>query len=140
MKWTRTFGFLFCTLALASLAVTSTALAGDDPIDRPVRTVAPLEIPHATNLELDSKARKRNRKPGNVESMDFLDLTPGLNPVTWPKNSDMRARLLTPQMQRTPIVGWLASNLYCSKKDTGWCLEVDPGEGEYVVFYRLNLK
>jgi len=139
MKWTRTSGFLLCALALPPLAITS-AVAGDDPIDRPIRTVAPLEIPHATNLELDSKARKRNRRPNNVENVGLLDLTPGLNPVVWPRNSDMRARLLTPGIQRTPVVGWIASNLYRSKKDTGWCLEVDPGEGEYVVFYRLNLK
>ena len=60
-------------------------------------------------------------------------------PLTWPRNSDMRARLLTPELKRTPIVGWIAENLYRSKKDNGWCLEVDPGEGEYVVFYRRNL-
>jgi hypothetical protein len=34
----------------------------------------------------------------------------------------------------------VAANLYRSRNDTGWCLEVDPGEGEYLVFYRLNLK
>ena len=51
----------------------------------------------------------------------------------------MRARIVTPELRKTPVVGWIAENLYRSKKDNGWCLEVDPGEGEYVVFYRLNL-
>ncbi|MDF3022426.1 MAG: hypothetical protein K0Q92_3729, partial [Steroidobacteraceae bacterium] len=26
-----------------------------------------------------------------------------------------------------------------SKREKGWCLEVDPGEGEYLVFYRVPL-
>jgi len=117
------------------------ASAGDDPGERSLRVTAPLEIPHATNLDLESKARKRNRRAENVESTgDFLDLTPGLAPLTWPRNGDVRARLLTPQLQRTPVLGWMAASLYRSRKETGWCLEVDPGEGEYVVFYRLNLK
>jgi hypothetical protein len=51
----------------------------------------------------------------------------------------MRARFLTPGVRNTPLFGWIVENLYRSKKDNGWCLEVDPGEGEYVVFYRLNL-
>jgi hypothetical protein len=38
------------------------------------------------------------------------------------------------------VVGWVAANLYRSRKENGWCLEVDPGEGEYLVFYRLNVK
>ena len=51
----------------------------------------------------------------------------------------MRARVLTPELKRTPLVGWIAANLYRSRKEDGWCLEVDPGEGEYLVFYRVNL-
>jgi len=128
-------------LLLAGLAILSPpARAGDDSLARPVTSAAPLEIPHTTDLELAYKARRHDNKPGNIESSQFLVLTPGLTPVTWPRNSDMRARLLTPGLQRTPLVGWLAANLYRSKKDNGWCLEVDPGEGEYVVFYRLNLR
>ena len=50
------------------------------------------------------------------------------------------ARLLTPELRRTPVVGWLAENLYRNKKDNGWCLEIDPGEGEYTVFYRVHLR
>ena len=129
------FGFAFFT----TLSMSGAALAGDDALDRPFSARAPLEIEHTTNLELARKARKRNRRPDNIESSALLDLEPGLVPLTWPKNSDMRSRILTPELKRTPIVGWIAANLYRSKRDNGWCLEVDPGEGEYVVFYRRNL-
>jgi hypothetical protein len=133
------FGFAFCIV----LAMTGTALAGDDALHYsmmgPFSARAPLDIPHTTNLELERKARRRNRRPDNIESSALSDLEPGLVPLTWPRNSDMRARLLTPELKRTPIVGWIAENLYRSKKDNGWCLEVDPGEGEYVVFYRRHL-
>ena len=129
------FGFAFFT----TLSMSGAAVAGDDALDRPFSARAPLEIEHTTNLELARKARKRNRKPDNIESSALLDLEPGLVPLTWPKNSDMRSRILTPELKRTPIVGWIAANLYRSKRDNGWCLEVDPGEGEYVVFYRRNL-
>jgi hypothetical protein len=125
----RLFGF-------ALLAFCAAALAQDPPL----RAAAPLEIPHSTNLDLDFKARKRNHRPGNIESSQLLESTPGLEPLVWPRNSDMRARLVTPGLRRTPVVGWIASNLYRSRKDSGWCLEVDPGDGEYLVFYRLNLK
>ncbi len=131
----RFFGFALCLLGVSSLA-----FAGDDRNERPLAAIAPMQIPHAQDLELAYKARRRDRKPGNIESTQILDLTPGLTPLTWPRNSDIRARLLTPELRRTPVVGWLAENLYRSKKDNGWCLEVDPGEGEYIVFYRLHLK
>jgi hypothetical protein len=65
-------------------------------------------------------------------------LKPALRPVTWPRNGDVRARILTPEVKSTPVVGWIAENLYKSKNDKGWCLEVDPGEGEYIVFYRIH--
>ena len=126
--------------ALALVATVPLARAGDDALERPISSAAPLEIPHTLNLLLAEKARKRNRKPDNVENHDFLDLTPGLRPVTWPKDSDIRARILTPELKRTPVVGWLAENLYRSKKDDGWCVEADPGEGEYMVFYRFHPK
>jgi hypothetical protein len=133
------FGFAFCIV----LAMSGTARAGDDALPGsmmgPFAARARLDIPHTTNLELERKARKRNRRPDNIESSALFDLEPGLVPLTWPRNSDMRARLLTPELKRTPIVGWIAENLYRSKKDNGWCLEVDPGEGEYVVFYRRHL-
>jgi hypothetical protein len=130
----RRLGFALCALSLAPLA------AAADAVDRPGRFPAPLEIPHATNLDLDFKARKRGHRAGNVERAQLVGYSPGLEPLTWPRNSDMRARLVTPELRRTPVVGWIASNLYRSRKDTGWCLEVDPGEGEYLVFYRLNLR
>lgn len=126
--------------ALALIATVQCSRAGDDALERPIAAAAPLEIPHTVNLVLAEKARKRNRKPGNIENHDFLDLAPGLRPVKWPKDSDIRARILTPELKRTPVVGWIAENLYRSKKDNGWCLEVDPGEGEYVVFYRFHPK
>ncbi|HEX6398272.1 MAG TPA: hypothetical protein VFZ95_12680 [Steroidobacteraceae bacterium] len=126
--------------ALALVAVVPFAHAGDDAHERPIATAAPLEIPHTLNLLLAEKSRKRNRKPGNIESFDFLDLKPGLVPVTWPRYSDVRTRILTPELKRTPVVGWLAENLYRSKKDDGWCVEADPGEGEYMVFYRFHPK
>ena len=125
---------------LACIAAGSLARAGDDPLERPIAASAPLEIPHTLELVLAEKSRKRHRRPDNIESYDFLDLTPGLKPVTWPRNSDLRARILTPEVKRTPLVGWLAENLYRDRKDNGWCLEVDPGEGEYVVFYRYHPK
>jgi hypothetical protein len=123
---------------MCALAALPLARAGDDKLERPISTVAPLEIPHTLNLELTEKSRKRNRKPGNVENHAFLDLTPGLTPLVWTKYSDVRARILTPELKSTPVVGWIAENLYRSKNDTGWCLEVDPGDGEYVVFYRYH--
>jgi hypothetical protein len=126
--------------ALALVAVVPLARAGDDSFERPISTAAPLEIPHTLNLLLAEKSRKRNRKPGNIESFDFLDLKPGLSPVTWPRYSDVRSRLLTPELKRTPVVGWLAENLYRSKKDDGWCVEADPGDGEYMLFYRFHPK
>jgi len=133
------FGFALGALALGAWSFASGAFAGDGR-EQPVRGAAPLEIPHTMNLDLDRKARKRDRRPDNIESSQLLDAPTALKPVVWPKNSDMRARIMTPALQRTPIVGWVAANLYRNRNDTGWCLEVDPGEGEYVVFYRLNLK
>ena len=44
------------------------------------------------------------------------------------------------RLQFTPLVGWIATNLYRDKSEKGWCLEADPGQGEYIVFYRLNFK
>ncbi len=127
-------------MMLCVLAVMPLARAGDDALKRPINTAAPLEIPHSLNLVLAEMARKRNRKPDNIESHSFLDLSPGLNPVIWPKNSDMRARFVTPEIKRTPLVGWIAENLYRSKDENGWCLELDPGGGEYLVFYRFHPK
>jgi hypothetical protein len=123
---------------LACVLFAAVAQAGDDVLDRRVKTSAPFELPHTAEVAMAEKARKRNRRPGNVESHDFLVLNPGLAPLTWPKNTDMRARLLTPELRSTPLVGWIAENLYRSKKDNGWCVEADPGEGEYMVFYRYH--
>jgi hypothetical protein len=130
----RMFGFALCLLAVGPLA------RADNALDRPTTTAAPMETPHATELALAEKARKREHRPDNIENLSSLILTPGLKPLVWPRNDDVRARILTTEVKNTPVVGWLAANLYRSKKDNGWCLEVDPGQGEYVVFYRLNMK
>jgi hypothetical protein len=135
----RMFGFALGLLAACLLAAPLRAIAGDKPRAAANTTAAPLDIPHTTNLELTARATKK-RAPGNIEKPEFLDPTPGLQPLTFPKNSDMRARLLTPELRSTPLVGWIAANLYRDKDEKGWCLEADPGQGEYVVFYRLHLK
>lgn len=126
------------TAAFALLAIAPFTRAGDDATESPAAASSPVTIPHTLDLLLAEKSRKRNRTPDDVEDYEFLDLTPGLSPLTWPRNSDVRARILTPQLRRTPVVGWIAENLYRSKKDNGWCLEIDPGEGEYLVFYRFH--
>ena len=127
------FGF-----ALFVLALCSPVFAGDGTQAKSIAASAPLEIPHVATLALDARAAKR-RSP-NIERSQLLDPTPGLTPMPFPRNSDVRARILTPELRRTPVVGWIAANLYRDKKENGWCLEVDPGEGEYVVFYRVNLR
>jgi hypothetical protein len=126
-------------LALALMAATPFASAGNDALSSQA-AIAPLAIPHTTQLELDHRDRRRGRRGGNFETSDFLDLPSGLVPLAFPRNGDVRSRLLTPELKRTPLLGWIAENLYRSKRESGWCLEVDPGEGEYVVIYRLNLK
>src|SRR5205085_1216932 len=105
--------------------------AGENARAQPI-AVGPLILPHTTALELEWKLRKRARRPDNIERYDSLDFTRGFAPLVWPRNGDMRARLLTPALRRTSLVGWIAENLYRSRRESGWCLEVDPGEGEYV--------
>jgi hypothetical protein len=131
------FGFAPGLLATCLLATPLLAPAGDKPREPTSKTAAPVAIPHTVDLEL---AAKKKRSPGNIERPAFLELTPGLAPLTFPKNSDVRARILTPELRRTPLVGWIATNLYRDKNEKGWCLEADPGQGEYVVFYRLHFK
>lgn len=122
---------------LALLALPAFAAAGESASS--IAATAHLVNPHTVNLDLDWQARRRARPAGNLESSGMLYASPGLQPLTWPRNSDLRARLLTPELKRTPLVGWIATNLYRSKLEKGWCLEVDPGEGEYIVFYRVPL-
>lgn len=131
----RMFGFALCLTALSTLS-----MAGDDARKSPLASAAPLENPHTAKIQADAKTSRKKETPGNFERQPVLDLKPGLAPLPFPKNSDIRARLLTPELRRTPVVGWVAANLYRDKSDNGWCLEVDPGEGEYAVFYRLHLK
>src|SRR4051812_8922754 len=123
--------------ALVLVSLTPFARAGDTAEGSRTNQVS-LAIPHTINVLLDEQARRARHRTDNVEKADFLMPSPGLRPVTWPKNSDMRQRLLTTQVGTTPVVGWLAENIYRSKDDNGWCLEVDPGDSKYVVFYRFH--
>ncbi|HEV7714816.1 MAG TPA: hypothetical protein VGO53_04435, partial [Steroidobacteraceae bacterium] len=131
----RKFGFALGLLATCQLVMSLRAAAGDKQREPASPTAAPLSIPHTTDLELAARANRKHA-PGNIEKPEFLEPTPGLVPLTFPKNSDVRARLLTPELRRTPLVGWIATNLYRGKNEKGWCLEADPGQGEYIVFYR----
>jgi hypothetical protein len=133
----RRFGFALCTLVACLVFAPARGIAGDNTGKALVASAAPLDIPH--RLDLDAKAA-RKRAPANFESSQLLDPTPGLAPLPFPRNGDVRARILTPGLRRTPVVGWIAANLYRDRKDNGWCLEVDPGEGEYAIFYRVHLK
>ena len=133
----RMFGFAPGLLATGLLALPFCVSAGDKLREAPKPASAPLEIPHTVELEL---AAKKKRSTGNIEKSALLDLTPGLKPLTFPKNADVRALILTPQVRRTPLVGWIAENLYRDPNEKGWSLEADPGQREYVLFYRLHLK
>ena len=121
---------------LVTLALSSVAPAGESASS--IAAIAPLANPHTLKLDLDLRAKRRSRG-AQTETSAITDLAPGLLPLNWPRNSDVRARLLTPELRRAPLVGWIATNLYRSKQENGWCLEVDPGEGEYLVFYRVHL-
>jgi hypothetical protein len=129
----RIFGF-----AIAVLAFATPGMGGDDARKLLTASAAPLEIPHTSKVEFADRAARR-RAPARFETSQLLEVTPGLAPLPFPRNSDIRARLLTPELRRTPVLGWVAANLYRNKKDNGWCLELDPGEGEYLVFYRVHL-
>ena len=124
--------FLITLLALPAMAA-----AGESASS--FAASAPLVNPHTIDLDLDFRAKRRARRSGNFEATSLIDVSPGLQPLNWPRNGDVRARVLTPELKRTPLVGWIAANLYRSRREDGWCLEVDPGEGEYLVFYRVNL-
>ena len=128
----------FAALVFMDLATAPVAAAGETAFR--ALAIAPMNLVHTENLDLQYQARRRSRAHRSFESSALLDPEPGLTPVRWPRNSDLRARLLTPELERTPLVGWIAANLYRSKKENGWCLEVDPGEGEYLVLYRHHLR
>jgi hypothetical protein len=124
-------------VGLLSLGLAAGAAAGESASS--IAVMAPLTIPHTLNLELDYRAQRRARSEGHVERLGASDFSPGLRPLTWPRNGDVRARLMTTDLRQAPLLGWVAANLYRSRKETGWCLEMDPGEGEYIVFYRRHL-
>jgi hypothetical protein len=144
MEQTRRFTLLamkpaWLALTLAGiLALARSPLASAGEPASSLASTAAFMNPHTLNLDLDYRARRRGRLV-NQESPTLLDLSPALQPLNWPRNSDMRARLLTPQLKRAPVVGWIAESLYRSRSENGWCLEVDPGDGEYLVLYRVHL-
>jgi hypothetical protein len=123
-------------LVVSMIALSPWAAAGESASS--IATTATLANPHSLNLELDYRAGRRARATGKIESYDFLLLSPQLRPVKWPREDDVRALLVTPELRRTPLVGWIATNLYRSKKENGWCVEADPSDGEYIVFYRFH--
>ncbi len=129
----RIFGFALCLSG-----VCASVPAADRAAALPFASTAPLAIPHTMNLELDFRAQRRARRSDRFESLHLNDRPPGFAPFSWPRAGDMRTRILTPELKRTPLFGWLAENLYRSRSENGWCLEVDPGQGEYVVFYRTH--
>ena len=131
-RFDHLFGFALCLLAISRVAI-----AGDDARDKRAPPQAPMEIPHLTAVTLDAKAAKK--RASNIEKSLVIS-SRSLSPLPFPKNTDLRARILTTEVRNTPLVGWIAENLYRDKKDAGWCLEADPGQSEYVVFYRWNLK
>ena len=137
MDTCREFGFASGLLAISLLALPLSAAAGDKPREAAKPAAALDNNLHTIELEI---AANRKRSPGSIEKSGLLDPTPGLKPLTFPKNSDVRALILTPQLRRTPVVGWIAENLYRDKSEKGWCVEADPGQGEYIVSYRLHLK
>ena len=124
-------------LALCLMAIARLTSAGDDARKRAPPS-APMEIPHSMKVALDAKAAKK--RTSTLERSLLLNSSRGLSPLPFPKNTDVRQRILTTEVRNTPLVGWIAENLYRDKKDAGWCLEADPGQSEYVVFYRRHLK
>jgi len=132
-KFDHMFGFALCLMASAQLAS-----AGDDTRKQHAPAAAPMEIPHTAKVELDARSAKK-RAPVLEKSL-LLNSSRGLSPMPFPRNTDVRARILTTEVRNTPLVGWIAESLYRDKKEAGWCLEADPGQTEYVVFYRWNLK
>ena len=125
------FGVALCLTAAAQVV-----RAGDDSHLAHAPPAAPMEIPHTATVDLDAKAA-RKRAP-IIEKSLLLNSSRGLSPLPFPRNTDVRQRILTTEVRNTPLVGWIAENLYRSKDENGWCLELDPGGGEYVVFYRFH--
>jgi hypothetical protein len=106
----------------------------------------PVQTEHTFNR--DVRPRKQARKPAapaaNTQgsSLDQPTVRPpvALAPIKWPKDSDIRHRIVTEEVRATPVFGWIAANLWRSRKENGWCLEVDPGDGEYMVLYRKHMR
>ena len=135
----RMFGFALGLLATALLALPLRAIAGDKPREPANTTAAPLEIPHTTDLELDARGNKKrapatSRSPSSSNPRRACRRCPSRRTATC-------ARASSPP--KCAARRWWAgspTNLYRDKGEKGWCLEADPGQGEYVVFYRLALQ
>ena len=81
-------------LLLGLFALSATGAAGDAATSMAAHS--PLTIPHSLNLTSTTRPGDARGAAGNFESSAALDLPAGLQPLIWPRNSDMRARLLTP--------------------------------------------
>src|SRR4051812_38083491 len=100
--------------ALCLTAIAHVASAGDEARDKRAPPSAPMEIPHTTKVDLDAKSARRHAPI--VERSLLLNTSRGLSPMPFPKNTDVRARILTTEVRNTPLVGWIAENLYRDKK------------------------
>lgn len=139
MKWACRSGVILRAWALAPLAATAIAFSSPATAGDVESRVAPVQTEHALNLEFDAKSH-RSRRANDPDATLVVGNTSGLTPLTWPRSSDIRARLLATDLQRTPVIGWMAASLYRSRKEPGWCVEVDPGGNQYLIQYRLVLR
>jgi hypothetical protein len=107
----------------------------------------PVQTEHTFNRDLRPRRQaKKSAAPApatdtreNPRDQPTVRPPVALAPIKWPKDSDIRHRIVTEEVRATPVFGWIAANLWRSKKENGWCLEVDPGDGEYMVLYRKHM-
>ena len=127
-------------MALCVLAVMPLARAGDDALARPSTRPRRSKFRTPLNLVLTEMARKRNRKPDNIESHSFLDLTPGLNPLIWPKNSDVRARIVTPEIKARRWSAGSPRTCIAARTKTAGASRSIQAMANTCVFYRFHPK
>jgi hypothetical protein len=92
-----------------------------------------MEIPHTAKVDTRREGgRKHATDRREVPAVEFL-----ARPLAAAVSAEHRRAPAHPHDRgaQHPLVGWIAENLYRDKKDAGWCLEADPGQSEYVVFY-----
>jgi hypothetical protein len=108
-------------------------------------SLSPVQTEHTFNRDLRPRKKHKKVAPPSVVKAElpadtFALPATTLAPIRWPKDSDIRHRIMTEEVRATPVLGWIAANLWRSKRENGWCLEVDPGDGEYRVLYRKHMK